>query len=184
MRTGIPRTIFTRRSTARPLRHANQCLPTPRAVDYPSTPRPQCEKCGSSTRARNQHPFPYPPSPRGSCFFPRALVGPRTLTTWESCMQVRASNHTAVCHKQGSTVHDLRHAHRVQSIPRKTMPSVSFDKNPSSAWHITSLLPAAHTRSPSSGDDQAIHPVETVISRITTPMHAITARASHSSLAP
>jgi hypothetical protein len=57
-----------------------------------------------------------------------SLVEPRTLITWVSCMQVRASCHTAVCRKQGSTVHDLRHAHKVQSIPCKAVPSVSPDK--------------------------------------------------------
>lgn len=91
--------------------------------------------------------FCLPPS-RRLLLFPTCFVGPRTLTTWESCMQVRASSHTAVCHKQGSTVHDLRHAHRVQSTSCKTMPSVSFDKKPSSAWHITSLLPASQTQIP------------------------------------
>lgn len=66
--------------------------------------------------------------------FSHVLVGPRTLTRWESCMQVRASSHTAVCHKQGSPVHDLHHAHRVQSIPcNKTAPFASFAR-PGSAW--------------------------------------------------
>lgn len=73
---------------------------------------------------------PFPPSnlPAALAFLSHVLVGPQTLTTWESCMQVRASNHTPVCHKQGSPVHDLRHAHRVQSIPSKMLLSASLVK--------------------------------------------------------
>lgn len=93
--------------------------------------------------------------------------------------------------KQGSPVHDLHHAHRVQFIPCKMMPFATFAE-PSSSWHITSLPtrplgPDLHrtTRELAGGRD-GIHPVETVISRIASPLPrtATIARASHSSLAP
>lgn len=133
------------------------------------------------TRARNQHPFFFlPPSPppytlSAALAFSHVLVGPRTLTTWESCMQVRASSHTSVCHKQGSPVHDLHHAHRVQSIPCKMMPSASFAE-PSSAWHITSLPtqrigPGLYRTTTELAGTAKGSPVETVISRITVPTH-------------
>lgn len=137
-------------------------------LDWTGCPRIYLYERVSSTQARIRHPFSYPPPPQASTLpaahaFSHVLVGPRTLTTWVSCMQVRASSHTAVCHKQGSPVHDLHHAHRVQSIPCKTMPSASFAE-PSSAWHITSLptRPLGPDLSPhdkrTRGDSQGIHP--------------------------
>lgn len=123
---------------------------------------------------------PPPPSsvhpPRGSCFFPRARRAPNLNNV--GIMQCKfAPAVTRPCAtKQGSPVHDLHHAHRVQFIPCKMMPFATFAE-PSSAWHITSLPTRPlgsdlhRTTRELAGDGEGIHPVETVISRINAPMH-------------
>lgn len=89
----------------------------------------------------------------GSCFFPRARRAPNFNNVGIMHASSRQPSHVRVP-KQGSPVHDLHHAHRVQSIPCKMMPFASF-AGPSSAWHTYNVPPnPAHRTRPLTQDDR------------------------------
>lgn len=135
-------------------------------------------------------PLPHLPSlsapPSAALAFSHVLVGPRTLTTWESCMQVRTTSHTAVYRRQGSPVHDLHHAqgefnlsHASKMPIAKTQQCLAYNVPP-----FRLLSPVTHRSTENSRGGPSDPSRQTVISRINAPAHGNIARASHSSLIP